>query len=43
MTMETVSRVLGTFRTEGLIAMTSPSDLTLTQIDRLKKIAEGEA
>jgi CRP/FNR family transcriptional regulator len=43
MTMETVSRVFGAFRNEGLIAMKSPTDVTLLKPETLKKIAEGEA
>lgn len=43
MTMETVSRVLGAFKSDGLISTTSPSEITLLNPDRLKKVAEGEA
>lgn len=42
MTMETVSRTLNAFRTEGLIAMPSPTELTLKRADKLLDIAEGE-
>ena len=43
MTMETVSRVLGTFKSDGLIAAGSPSEISLLKPETLKKIAEGEA
>ena len=43
MTMETVSRTLNAFRTDGLIAMPSPTELTLKRADKLRDIAEGEA
>ena len=43
MTMETVSRVLSAFKTEGLIATSSPTEITLLKPEKLKKIAEGEA
>lgn len=42
MTMETVSRVLGAFKTDGLISAASPSEITLLNPDKLKKVAEGE-
>jgi CRP/FNR family transcriptional regulator len=43
MTMETVSRVIGAFRNERLIAMKSPTEVTLLKPATLKQIAEGEA
>jgi len=43
LSLETVSRTLGTFRRDGLIALPEPHQVQITRLDRLRNLAEGSA